>query len=67
MTENKSRAILMIVVIIYEAKIINTCWFQLLKCEDLLFFSVLYHCNLNIFGSPRGLGNFKGIFLYCID
>ncbi len=24
--------------------------FQLLKCEDLLLFSVLYYCKLNVFG-----------------
>ncbi len=28
----------------------NVLLFQLLKCEDFLCFSVLYHCKLNIFG-----------------
>ncbi len=28
----------------------NIVYFQLLICEDLLFFFILYHCKMNIFG-----------------
>ncbi len=29
---------------------VNFCWFQLLKCENLRFFFVIYDSSLNIFG-----------------
>ena len=31
-------------------KISNILWLQLLQCEDLLLFFILYYCTLNIFG-----------------
>lgn len=33
-----------------QAKLQEMCWFQLLKCDHLQIFSLLYHLKLNILG-----------------
>ncbi len=33
-----------------QSKNAKYLWFQILKCEDLLCFCVLSHCEFNIFG-----------------
>lgn len=35
--------------VVFQAKMPNVCCFQLVKCKDLLIFSVLHHCKLKIF------------------
>lgn len=39
----------LIIKVNFQAKTQNTLWFELLKCEDLQFFSVLYLCKINMF------------------
>ncbi len=40
--------------IIHKAHVLNILKFQLLRCEDLILFSVSHHCKLNIFGFCSG-------------
>lgn len=37
----------------FQVEMPNSLWLQLIKCEDLLFFPVLYHCKMYIFGQTK--------------
>ncbi len=60
---------MIIIIVIFQANIVkNIILFQLLKCEDLLLYFVIYDCKVNILGcctsEHQHLGLWKFLWVF---